>query len=125
MQKALLSGLILLALSVAFTAPTNPLLGRWQLKFSNGDVLLANFRPDGSFDGFVNGKAFANGKYAVKQDVFIISDGQCNLNYFGSYTLRFSSGTDSVHFTVVQDTCRGRRRTIDGYTLGRVKSARQ
>jgi len=125
MKKALFPGLILLTLTAGFTAPSNSLVGRWQLKFSNGDVLLTSFRPDGTFDAFVNGKAFANGKYAVKQDVFTIRDGQCNLNYAGTYALRFSSGTDSVHFTTMQDTCRGRRRTIGGYTLGRMKPAKR
>ncbi len=125
MKKILCLGLILLVLTVAFAAPSNPMVGRWQHKFANGDVLLANFRPNGSFDAFVNGKAFANGKYAVKQDVFTISDGQCDLNYTGSYALRFFSGTDSVHFAVIQDTCRGRRLSIDAYTLGRVKFAKK
>jgi len=126
MKKALFFGLVLFAFTAAVSStPSNPLVGRWQHKFSNGDVVLTNFRPDGSFDAFVNGKAFANGQYTVKQDVFTVSDAQCGLNYTGSYKASFYSGTDSVRFTAVRDSCRGRRRSIDGSTLGRVKPAKR
>ena len=121
MKKALISSLFLLALSAtAFTTPTNPLVGKWQQRFP-GQILLVNFRADGTYDGFVNGKMFVNGTYSLKQDVFSMNDGLCNLNYSGTYKMSFYSGTDSIRFKVMQDTCRTRRHGSDGLTLGRVK----
>ncbi|HEX8658514.1 MAG TPA: hypothetical protein VF690_13300 [Hymenobacter sp.] len=123
MKKAFFSSLVMLALTAAtFIAPLNPLAGRWQKKFRNGDVLLANFRPDGTYDAFYNGKSFVSGKYTLKQDDFAISDGSCNVNYFGTYKLNFYSSTDSIRFTLVQDTCRSRSRGTAGLTMGRVKA---
>jgi hypothetical protein len=124
MKKALFSSLLLLTLTVAAIAPSNPLVGRWQKKFPNGDVLLASFRPDGTYDLFVNSKAFVSGKYTLKQEDFTVSDGHCNLNYFGTYKVRFSSGTDSIRFTLVQDSCRSRRQGTSGLIMGRVKLAK-
>lgn len=124
MKKALLSSLILLAVTVAAIAPANSLVGRWQKKFPNGDVLMASFRTDGTYDLFVNNKAFVSGNYTLKGDDFGVSDGHCNLTYFGAYKLRFYSGTDSIRFTLVQDSCRSRRQGTSGLVLGRVKSTR-
>jgi hypothetical protein len=124
MKKALLASLILLALTAAALAPANPLVGRWQKKFPNGDVLLASFRPDGTYDLFVNSKAFVSGQYTLKQDDFAVSDGHCNLTYFGTYKVRFYSGSDSLRFTLVQDSCRSRRQGTSGLVLGRVKTTK-
>jgi hypothetical protein len=122
MKKALFSSLAALALfATAFTAPSNPLVGRWQHKLPGGDTMLANFRPDGTYDVFVNNKTFVSGKYWVKQDVFALSDGHCNMSYFGTYKLGFYSGTDSIRFTLVQDSCSSRRQGTNGLTMGRVK----
>jgi hypothetical protein len=121
MKKALFCGLVLLTLTAtAFVAPPNPLVGRWQRQFP-GMLFMLNFRADGTYDAFINGKAFVNGTYVLKQEDFTLNDGLCNLNYFGTYKLRFYSGTDSIRFTVVQDTCTARRRGSDGLTMGRVK----
>lgn len=121
MKKALFSSLLLLALTAAaFIAPSNPLVGRWQQQFP-GQLLLLNFRADGTYDSFINGKTFTSGKYTFQQGAFTLSDGLCNPNYYGTYKLSFYSGTDSIRFQVVQDTCRGRREGTRGLTLGRVK----
>lgn len=123
MKKALFSSLILLVLTASALAPANSLVGRWQKKFPNGDVLLASFRADGTYDLFVNSKAFVSGKYTLKQEDFSVSDGHCNLNYFGTYKVRFYSGSDSLRFTLTQDSCRSRRQGTSGLVLGRVKVA--
>jgi hypothetical protein len=123
MKKALFSSLLFALTAVASIAPSNPLVGRWQQQFP-GQLLLLNFRADGTYDAFINGKVFVSGKYLLKQDVFTLNDGLCNLNYYGTYKLSFYSGNDSIRFQVVQDTCRARRRGSDGLTLGRVKSAK-
>jgi hypothetical protein len=125
MKKILFPSLLAVALTAAsFMAPTSSLVGRWQKRFPNGDVLLASFRTDGTYDLFVNNKTFVSGKYTLQQDNFALNDGHCSLAYFGTYKLRFYSNDDSIRFTVVQDTCRARRRGSDGLTLGRVKAVK-
>ena len=125
MKKALFASLALFALTAAATMPppANPLVGRWQQQYP-GQLLLVNFRADGSYDAFINGKTFTSGKYTYQQPDFTISDGLCNLNYAGTYKLSFYSGTDSIRFEVVQDTCRSRRQGTAGLTLGRAKPAK-
>jgi hypothetical protein len=71
MKKAFFSSLVLLALTAAaFIAPPSPLAGRWQKKFRNGDVMMLNFRLDGTYDVFYNGKAFVSGKYTLQAGRF-------------------------------------------------------
>lgn len=121
MKKALIFSLIGIALAtVSFTDPINTITGRWQRKNASGRILMANFRSDGSYDGFINGKPFVSGKYYVRQDTFAISDASCNINYYGTYRLHFLSA-DSVRFAVIQDTCGGRREGTDKLALGRIK----
>ena len=123
MKTRFLTGLGLLALTAAAStaAPPNPLLGRWQERYADGSLMLLNFRADGTYDAFVNGKLFISAKYVVRQDTFAMSDGLCNVNYEGIYRLSFFA-KDSVRFRLIQDTCRARRRGVDGLIAGRVKT---
>lgn len=122
MTNALLAplGILFIITTLSFANPPNMLIGRWQNRFPNGVFVGAVFRSDSSYDGFRNGKAFVSGKYYVRQDTFAIADGGCGLAYYGTYKLAFLAN-DSVRFTAIQDTCRGRRRGSDGLTLGRIK----
>ena len=122
MKTIILAGLgaIALGATAPSPAPPNPLLGRWQERFANGDISLMIFGADGTYDAFVNGKLFISAKYAVRQDTFAMRDGLCNLKYEGTYRLRFFA-KDSVRFQLLQDTCRARRRGVDGLRAGRVK----
>lgn len=122
MKRALILSLGVIAVAaVAFTDPINPMAGRWQQRFSSGAMMLVNFRPDGTYDAFVNKKAFVSGKYHVRQDTVSISDESCNPDYYGTYKLHFFA-QDSVRWNVIQDTCGGRRSGTDKGTLGRVKA---
>lgn len=114
-----------LALSAAVSVtPPNKLAGRWQTpKFSDGSVLMAIFRENGTFDGFVNGKAFVNGQYYVREDTLGMADASCGAGYYGTYRMNFFA-KDSVRFTVIRDTCPGRREGTDGVAFGRVKPAK-
>lgn len=76
------------------------------------------FRPDSSYDLVVNGKVLISGKYYVRQDTLVESNGACWLA--GTYKLHFFA-EDSVRLTVIQDSCRGRREGYDGLTMGRLK----
>lgn len=76
------------------------------------------FRADSSYDAVVNGKIFISSKYQVRQDTFVDRYGACRLA--GTYKLQFFA-EDSVRFTVIQDSCRGRREGYNGLTLYRAK----
>lgn len=125
MKRALIFSLGVIAVAaVSFINPPNPMTGRWQQRFRNGAMMLVNFRPDGTYDAFVNKKAIIIGKYYVRQDtvgISDISDGSCNPDYYGTYKLSFFA-PDSVRWNVIEDTCGGRRRGTDKGTLGRVKA---
>lgn len=111
---------LLILTTFSFINPPDQLVGRWQKRLPNDVVVGAVFRSDSSFDGLVNGKFFVSGKYYTRQDTFALADGGCGLAYYGMYKFHFFAA-DSVRFTVIQDTCRGRRRGNDGLTMGRVR----
>lgn len=120
MKNVFIFSLCFIALAAfSFINPPTTLVGRWQKKIGKDVVVGAVFRSDSSYDGFVNGKSFVNGKYYVREDTLHISDGGCNSKYYGTYKVAVFV-KDSIRFTVIQDTCRGRRRGSDGLTLGRV-----
>lgn len=112
----------LFALSSLSIDPQNLMVGRWQQQL-NGVTLLVNFRPNGSYDGFVNGKSYVTGRYFVRQDTIGLTDGKCNPTYFGTYRLQFVV-PDSVRFTAILDTCRDRREAVPTLALGRVPKAK-
>ncbi|MBC3785650.1 hypothetical protein [Spirosoma utsteinense] len=68
-----------------------------------------------------NGKAFSSGRYYVRQDTVGILGGSCNLKYSGTYKMSFFA-QDSVRWTVIQDTCGGRRGGTNKGTPGKIKS---
>ncbi len=124
MRKALVFCLVCLILGIAsFTAPPDTLVGRWQQKNRRGNLLLAIFRPKGTYDVFLNGKAFVNGKYYVRQDTLGVDDAVCGSNYYCTYKINFFA-QDSIRFALIQDTCRQRREATIRLVLGRVKTAK-
>ncbi|UOQ69009.1 hypothetical protein [Hymenobacter volaticus] len=108
---------LLLGSSLAFRNPPRSLVGRWQQRWANGAILLANFRPDGSYEAFVDGKAFVRGHYSVRQDTVALNDTGCRM--YGHYQLTFFA-EDSVRFTAIQDSCAQRRRGTNQSVFGRL-----
>ena len=108
---------------VAFTDPVHPIVGRWHQHYSKTINGQAHFRPDGTFDGYINEKLFISGKYYIRQDTFGISDPFCSTKYYGTYKLNFITA-DSTHLTVIEDTCGKRRRDLDNGRWGRIKTVK-
>ncbi|GAB3320011.1 hypothetical protein GCM10027299_13300 [Larkinella ripae] len=108
---------------VSFIQPPETLVGRWQQKTAGGNTVVTVFRSDGTNDIFINGKTFVSGKYYIRQDTLRYADPLCNMAYYGTYKLDFFA-PDSLRLTVLEDTCRGRRRGFDRVTLGRMKPAK-
>lgn len=121
MKKSIFPSLIIAILTItAFTSLPDKIVGRWQQKMYDGSVLLAVFRADSTFEGFINGKTFSTGNYYMKKDTMFISDPSCNTAYYGTYTLNYFAA-DSVRFTVVKDTCMGRHEGMHNLRVGYVK----
>lgn len=113
--------------ALSFTADNNPLVGKWEYSSTQpGDPfkLLAIFRANGTFDGFINKKEFVSGAYHMKHDTLYISDPTCNAQYEGIYKVEFFGRRDSLKFHVIQDTCKGRREGTNGFLFKNVSTAK-
>lgn len=118
---------IILCSTIAFKDDTNLLVGRWEYSSRQQGSpfkLLAIFRTNGTFDGFINKKEFVSGAYHMKHDTLYISDPTCNARYDGIYKVEFFGQRDSLKFHVIQDTCKGRREGTDGLLFKNVGSAK-
>jgi hypothetical protein len=112
---------------LSFTADSNPLVGKWEYSSTQQGSpfkLLAIFRANGTFDGFINKKEFVSGAYHMKHDTLYISDPTCNAQYNGIYKVEFFGQHDSLKFHVIQDTCKGRREGTDGFLFKNVSTAK-
>jgi hypothetical protein len=112
---------------VSFTIDNNLLVGKWEYSSTQPGgsfKLLAIFRANGTFDGFINKKEFVSGAYRMKQDTLYISDPTCNVRYEGIYKVEFFGQRDSLKFHVIQDTCKGRREGTDGFLFKNVSTAK-
>jgi hypothetical protein len=97
------------------------LTGRWETKPSEkGNVTSIVFKPDNTFEGFVNRKPFVTGNYTLKDSIFTFSDNGCG-GATGVYKLILFSNGDSVKFEAISDTCVGRRNGMIRTIIGRVK----
>ena len=96
------------------------LTGRWQSQPSvTGAVTGVVFKPDNTFEGFVNKKPFVTGKYRVQDDLFSFTDNGCD-GAEGIYKMIFFSNEDSLRFEPITDTCTGRRAGMSKLIMGRV-----
>ena len=105
-----------------FSFAMNDLLtGRWESKPSkNGNVTGVVFKPDNSFEGFVNAKPFVSGIYNLKDSIFTFVDNGCD-GKTGVYKTIFFSQGDSLRFEPLSDSCTERKEGMSRLVLGRVK----
>src|SRR5688500_2299069 len=110
-----------LAMTYAFISGENNLTGRWESKPSvKGNVTGIVFKPDSTFEGYVNKKPFVSGRYTFKDDVLTMVDNGCE-GKPGTYRIIFFSGTDSLRFSPLSDSCEERKAGASRTVLGRVK----
>ena len=108
MKKALILAIVGIALAaLSSVPPSGKLVGRWQAKLPNNMSAVTAYRPDGTFDVFLNGKTFVSGQYRLNLDTLSVTDPTCGVNYYGSYRLTFIT-PDSIRLTMIRDTCQGR-----------------
>ncbi len=102
-------------------AATDKLTGRWESKPSvNGNITGVVFKPDNSFEGYINKKPFVSGTYAYQDSLFSFTDNGCD-GKKGVYKIIFFSNSDSLRFEPVSDSCDQRRNGMSRLILGRVK----
>lgn len=127
MKKLTLLSLLAVVLFCAFSLADEPksLVGKWEnVRTYQGApwTLMADFKANGTFTGFINKKVFGSGVYKVKHDTMYIYDPTCDINYGGTYKIQYL-GKDSLKFHVIQDTCRGRREGTNNFLFVKVKSS--
>lgn len=117
------SMLILAAIMLLpFFKTADMLTGRWETRPSGkGTVTGIVFKPDNSFEGYLNKKPFVTGNYSLTDSVFSFVDNGCN-GRRGNYKIIFFSNADSVRFEAISDSCTGRKEGMSRLVFGRVKS---
>lgn len=113
--------LVAMAIALGATVSEDFLTGRWQTRQSEkGNVTSVIFKPDNTFEGFVNRKPFTTGRYTLKDSIFTFTDNGCG-GTEGVYKCALFSSGDSLRFEFIRDTCTDRRNGISRMILGRVK----
>lgn len=101
---------------VGFVAPKYDLVGRWSILKPDGTESseYLSFNKDGTYTiTLPDGEVGERGIYALKDSTFSIKNIKdvCGKDYWGIYRLTFQ-GRDSVHFAVLEDTCKARKMDI-------------
>lgn len=132
LKLKLKSCLLFLCMVTAFLAFTSSskysLVGKWTIYDANGTSVgeYVDLKSDNSYTVTLpDGSIGERGSYLFKDPVFSIKNIKdvCGKDYWGKYNLAFV-GADSIHFTLIEDSCSERRMDIVGYNPGlrRVKS---
>jgi len=106
-----------LTIIFAFLPPGHSLVGKWSIP---GTPELVTFNSDQTYEvRLPDGKVGEKGSYKLEQSVFFIKNAKpvCGEGYWGRYKIDFY-GEDSVHFTLIEDSCSSRRMDIVGYNPG-------
>jgi len=108
---------LLLTLAFAFIPPSHSLVGKWGIP---GTPEIVTFHSDQTYEvSLPDGKIGERGSYRIEQSVFSIKNAKpvCGDGYWGKYKIDFY-GEDSVHFTLIEDSCTSRRMDVVGYNPG-------
>ena len=96
------------------------LTGRWESISSTGNVTGVVFKPDNTFEGYINKKPFVTGTYTLQDSIFTMQDNGC-MGAVGTYKISFFSNNDSLRLELIEDACEGRGRGTNGRVFGRAK----
>jgi hypothetical protein len=110
------------AAMIILTLPAgDKLTGRWQsLPSPKGNVTGVLFKPDNTFEGYINKKPFVTGSYTFEDSIFSFVDNGCE-GRRGIYKIVFFSNEDSMRFVPVSDSCDERRNGMSRLVMGRVR----
>lgn len=117
----LLISILLLTSIFAFVVSKETLVGIWKINYPSGAQVTIIFRDNGTIRAEIPAEHFTvEGKYKVKGDILYVTDSTCGTGYWGKYKSKFFSN-DSVYSESIEDSCTGRKNTVDKQTLVRVK----
>jgi hypothetical protein len=110
------------SLLLAFEMPEYSLIGRWFTLNPDGSPIqeYVDFNNDGTYSVTLpNGEIGEKGFYKFKDSLFSIRNAKdvCGKDYWGKYNLTFH-GSDSIHLSLIEDSCTERRMDIVGYNPG-------
>ena len=106
----------------AFIPQKPSLVGKWSILNPNGSpsTEIVDFKKDNTYTvSLPDGQIGESGNYLLKDSIFSIKNIKdvCGKDYWGKYKLNFW-GADSLHFTVIEDTCSERKMDMVGYNPG-------
>jgi hypothetical protein len=123
MKKMYLFAVAFLLISTvfAFMAFKETIVGKWKITYSSGNVTTIIFRSNGTVRAEIPAEHFiVEGKYKMQDNILLVTDTSCGNGYWGKYKPTFFSN-DSAYAEVIEDSCSGRRYTVDKQTLIRIK----
>ena len=114
--------LFTVAMIFAVVPPKYSLIGRWSILNLDGTPSgeIVDFKKDNTYTvALPDGRIGETGNFLLRDSLFSIKNIKdvCGKDYWGKYKLTFY-GSDSVHFTLIEDTCSERRRDMVGFNPG-------
>jgi hypothetical protein len=108
-------------ISAFLFATDDQLTGKWETKpNAKGTVTGVIFKPDNTFEGFINKKPFVSSVYKLEGDTITFTDNGCD-GQQGVYKVILFSNKDSMRWEPITDGCAERKEGILRLVLGRVK----
>ncbi len=112
----------IVALLFAFISPKYHLIGQWSILNVDGSPSgeYVDFRKDNTYIvALPDGQIGEKGDYILQDSAFSIKNSKdvCGKDYWGQYKLTFY-GNDSVHLTLINDSCSQRRMDMIGFNPG-------
>jgi len=108
---------------LSFISSKHRLPGKWTIYNANGTSIgeYVELKNDGTYNVYLpNDQIGETGFYKLKHHIFYIKntkDYVCGKEYWGKYRLDFH-GDDSIHFTLIEDSCSNRKYDIVGVNPG-------
>ena len=113
---------VVLITVLAFVSIKEKIIGTWKITYPGGSQVTIIFRNNGTVRAEIPSEHFTvEGKYKIKDNIVSIMDSTCGTGYWGKYKQTFFSN-DSAYAEVIEDSCTGRKNTVDKQTLIRVKN---
>jgi hypothetical protein len=113
---------LLITTIFAFVAFKEAIVGTWKITYPGGSQTTIIFRNNGTVRAEIPSEHFTvEGKYKMKGDILYVTDSTCGSGYWGKYKSTFFTN-DSAYAEVIEDSCSGRRNTVDKQTLIRAKN---
>jgi len=108
-------------LITAFVVASRSFVGHWRVAYANNMKGHVLFRKDGTAEATFDGQTWkVGGPYKVEGNTMSMADSTCGLTYWASYKADWFSD-DSMRMVIVEDTCTGRKESINGAVLVREK----